>query len=265
MNSQARLLFWLLVAATIAVDVAAIVMLVREGALSRVVYVYDALTTSQLAVVCIWARFTSRPAWFAWLGVLAAVVVCSVLGFLFGGLQRGESFGLYGSFSAVLAFALWLVGGTTKLRELARFGSALQFSLGQLLAAMTVIALLVTVLRTSDLLFGSISLWQLLAVLTVSDVLVVLATLLAWMRPWYWLLRLAASLGMAMAIGVIQTVATNMGLLGSTLTSSFQNDLPPDLVGRIILTVVTFAWLEIGGIVPVDRQADATPPAGDAS
>lgn len=234
--------------------------------MSRVVYVYDSLATSQLAVVCIWARFTYRPSWFAWLGVLVAVVVCAVLGFMFGGLGRGESFGIYGIFAALMAFALWVAGGTSGLQQLARLGkNAWQFSLTQLLAAMTVIALLVTLLRTSDLLFGSIPLWQVLAVLTVSDALVVLATLLVWMRPWHWLQRFAAALAMAIAIGFMQTIATNMGLLGSTLVSSFQNDLPPDLVGRIILASVIFAWLEIGGIVPVDRRAEATPPAGDAS
>jgi hypothetical protein len=263
-NPQARLLFWLLVAATIAVDAATIVMLERNGPQSRVVYVYEALISAQLSAVCIWAIFSQQPTWWRWAGVLAAVAIASLLGIPFGQFVIAESFGLYGSYVAALALALWLLSSAKWWRKLTQLGSASwQFSLSQLLVVMTVSAMLITALRASELLFGAFPIWKLLLVLTISDVIVVIATLVIWKSSWHWIFRLAATIANAALVGVLQTLLTHLGAFGSVILSSIQDNLVPDLIYRILMASVIFAWLEIGGIVPVDRRAEVGPPAGD--
>ena len=74
-----------------------------------------------------------------------------------------------------------------------------------------------------------------------------------------------AAIATAATIGTAQTVAASLGLFGSSVTSSIENDLVPDMAYRIIMTLVIFAWLELGAIISVDRRADEAPPAGDAS
>lgn len=250
--------------ATVAVDVVALVALRQEGPQSRVAYVYDALVTAQLAAACIWATFSRRSAWERWAGALAAVTVAALLGIPFAQFKPAESFGIYGSFAAILMIALWLLSCTAWWKRATHRESATwQFSLLQLMAVMTLSAVLITALRASELLFEDFSIWNVLVVLTVSDVLVVVATLAIWTTPWHWALRLAAAIVTASMIGALQTLLAGLGVFGSGVVSSVANDLPPDLVYRILLTLVLFAWLEIGGIVPVNRRAKVAPPAGD--
>lgn len=265
MNPQARLLFWLLVAATIAVDVIAIMKLRQEGPVSRVVYVYDALVTGQLATACVWATFSRNPLWLRWGGVLAAVATAALLGIPFAQFEPAESFGLYGSFAATLMIALWLLSCTRWWKRTTQLGSAAwQFSLSQLLVVMTLSALLITALRASELLFGDFPIWKVLLVLTISDVLVVMITLAAWTTAWQFIMRLAAAIAGAAFIGILQTLLASVGAFGPEVVSTVEQDLAPDLVYRILMALVLFAWLEIGGIVPVDRRAEASPPAGNA-
>lgn len=264
MKPQASILFWLLVVATVAVNVVTIARFDEEGPLSRIVYVYDALVTAQLAIACIWAKFSPRPAWLKWVGALAAVTVGALLGWWFADLELAESFGIYGSFAVVLTFTLWLLGGTRWWQRATSLGSSSwRFSLGQLIGVMTLVAVLTTVLRASNFLFGEYPVWQILIVMTLSDVLVVVATLGLWSQAWNWVFRLAASIGVAAAIGVVQTASANLGLFGPSVVSSIENDLAPDLTYRIILAAVLFAGLELGSIIPIDRRAETTPPAGE--
>ena len=180
MKQQSQILFWLLLAATAAVDIVAITWLLQAGPESRAAFLYDALVAGQFAVVCIWAAFAARRTWSAWIGVTVAVLVSTAVDVRVTQLSVAEAFGIYGSFAAALMAALWTLQRTSRWKRLSGIDSpAWQFSIGQLLAVMTLVALLITSLRGSDLLFGKIDVWRFLLALTICDVLVVVLTIVA--------------------------------------------------------------------------------------
>jgi hypothetical protein len=70
-NQHSKIIVGLLLAATIAVDLMVANWLREMGPESRIVYVYEALATAQLAVVTIWAVLGAGPALAKWIAVAA--------------------------------------------------------------------------------------------------------------------------------------------------------------------------------------------------
>ena len=123
-----------------------------------------------------------------------AVLVSTAVDVRVTQLSVAEAFGIYGSLAAALMAALWTLQRTSRWKRLSGIDApAWQFSIGQLLAVMTLVALLITSLRGSELLFGKIDVWRFLLALTICDVLVVVPTIVLWAIRWDWLFRLLAA------------------------------------------------------------------------
>lgn len=253
MKQQSHTLFWLLLAATAAVDVVAVTWLLRAGPESRASFLYDALVSSQLALVCLWAVFTARQVLWAWCGTIAAVLMASQVTARLIGLSFSEACGIYGGYAAMLAAVLWILKRTSVWRRLTGANAAAwQYSMGHLLAAMTLIAILVATLRGSELLTGAADLWKFLTVLTVGDVALAVATTILWASQRPLLLRLARACAVAGAIGGFEIFVALLLRQESTV---------PFVAYTIIMSLVIFAWLELVPIIRRDRRAESTSPA----
>lgn len=256
MKSHSKILFWLLVAATLAVDAVAIAWLVEDGPMSRAAYLFDALVTGQLAVVCIWGVFAARRMWSSLLAIGIAVMTSTALEVWAAWMSARESFGGYASLAAALVAALWILKQTPLWRKLApRSPSGWQFSVGQVLVVMTLVALLLASLRKSELVSDPDQ-WKFLAAVVICNVLLVLACVLssAWMRTWW--LRLAFDCAVAILLGVCLTFAASAGWLGQLMTLHFNQEVIPNTAYMVVISLVLFAWLELAPILPNLRRAE---------
>ncbi|MEX2091450.1 MAG: hypothetical protein WD971_02175 [Pirellulales bacterium] len=270
MKQQSQILFWLLLAATAAVDIVAITWLLEAGPESRAAFLYDALVTGQLAVVALWGVFGARRSWAAWCAALAAVGVAGALTARLAQLSLAESCGIHGSSVALLAATLWVLKRTPIWQRLAGKASAAgwQYSMGHLLAAMTIIALLIAALRGSVLLLNSGESWKFFVTLTLGDVVLATSIAFIWLwTSWFprWWPRLAAVLLPALAVGALEAGLAMSGLLGPDV-AQLQEYSPFDLVAYTLMaSIVIFAYLELAPIIRRDQRAVATPLAGTDS
>jgi hypothetical protein len=252
-KQQSQILFWLLLAATASLDAIAIAWLLEAGPESRASFLYDALVSSQLALVCLWAVFTARQLLWAWCGTIAAVSMASQVTARLIGLSFSESCGIYGGYAAMLAAVLWILKRTTAWRRLTGTNAtAWQYSMGHLLAAMTLIAVLVATLQGSELLTGAADLWKFLTALTVGDVALAVATTVLWASQRPLLLRLARACAVAGAIGGFEIFAALLLRQESTV---------PFIAYTIIMSLVIFAWLELVPIIRRDQRVESASPA----
>jgi hypothetical protein len=249
-----RILFWLLLAATAAVDAVAIMWLVEGGIKSQAVFLYDALETGQVSVVAMWCLFGARKPWAAWAAALLTVGVVSLLETRVAELSFAEACGIYGSFFSLLALTLWLLKQTSFWRQLAGsdVSNRWQYSLSHLLAAMTVIALVIVALRGSELLIDSEDMWKSYAMLTIGDVALATSVLIVWLwTSWqpHWWPRLAAAFLPALAIGALETSLALSGGLGEDF-ATLQTYSPFGMIAyTLIASLVIFAYMELAPIV----------------
>jgi len=266
-KQASQTLFWLLIAATLAVDAVVISNLLAAGPMSRVSFVYDGLMTGQLAVVCLWGMFAARRSWSAWLGVLAAVGVAGGLMAWVAELPFLDGAGIYGCFAALLAGVMWGLKRIALWQRLVASNVPVrwQFSLGHLLAAMTVVAVLITALRGSLLLFSAGDTWKLFISLTLADVILVTGTVLVWMwsaaLPYGWA-RLGATLAPALVVGAGQSFFVLTGWLGDEL-AALQRESPMDFVCyALVVALVLYVYLELAPLIAVGPAAEK--PTSDA-
>ncbi len=270
MKSQ-NVIFGLLLAATFAVDALVVAWYLEVGPESRMAVLYDALMAGQLAVVCVWAVFAARRPWLAWGVAVAAVGVVGTLTARLVELSFVEACGIHGLYVALLSLTLWMLKYTPSWKrriENASNGNW-QYSLGQLLAAMTVLALVITVLRSSVLLANIGEAWKFLAILTLGDVVLAASTVFVWLcTSWlpHWWPRLGAVCFPAFVVGGLETAIAISGALGTDV-AVIQSRTKFDLIAyTLIVTLVIFIWLELVPLVPHARRAASLPPAGtDAS
>lgn len=250
-------------AATVAVDALSIAWYLEAGPESLVSYLVEALTTSQLAVVCLWATFGARRRWMAVLTLLVAVLVCTAIDVYGAWFSAGESFGMYTLLALAIMVALWFLKRARLWAKISHNAvPTWQFSVGQVLLGMTVVGLLITALRGSELVRDE-DVWKYLAVYTMCDVAVVLAATVLWAILHPWPLRLCAILALALAAGMLLTAIAASGLAGRYAATSFAQNLVPNSVYTILISLVLFLWLELSPIVPINRQTEATPSAGN--
>jgi hypothetical protein len=257
---HSQILFWLLVAATLAVDAVALAWLVQAGPMTRAAYLFDALVSGQLAVVCIWAVFAARRMWLSLLAIAVAVIVSTALDVWAAWMNAQESFGIYAALAAAIVTALWILKQTPFWRRTvkpAQFGW--QFSIGQVLVVMTIVALLLASLRNTELVAGA-SEWKYLAAVATCDVLIVLVCVLSSILLRDWWVRLAAACAAAIVLGVAITFTATTGWLGELMIVEFNQEVVTHIVYLLVIAMVIFAWLELAPILPV-RRADAAPPA----
>jgi hypothetical protein len=267
MKQHAPLITGLLLAATLVVDAIAIGWYAETQPVSRAAILYDALISAQLAIVVLWAVFSARSSLSGWVASIAAVIAASIPAVGLGLLSVAEGCGLYGSFVAILAAMLWMIRRSRLWQRLTGApATTWQFSLMHMLAITTIVAVLITLLRSSPLVSPGTELWQFITLLTVGDALVVATTLLAWANDSHTMARLAAACGAAATLGVIEAMIVDSGLLGAQLALSLDRNLIDFMAYTVIMAVVIFVWLELVPLVPHARRAASLPPAGaDAS
>ena len=265
MKQQSQIILWLLLAATAAVDAVAIQWLRESGTMSQAVFLYDAMVTAQLSIVCIWCVLGTDRTWAAWIAAIAAVSGVSIVNARILELSLAEAAGIYGSYFVLLGVVLWALKRTRFWRQLVGTeGSATwQYSLSHLLIAMTVLALLIGALRGSSLLLDSADSWKSFVVLTIGDVLLATSTLVVWLwtswRPQWWP-RLAAVLVPAMAIGALEALLAFSGALGEDY-ANVQAYSPFGMVAYTLIASGTiFIYLELAPLILRTRPATSLPP-----
>jgi len=237
----------LLAAATLAMDAVAIHWLqVAPTALAAGV-LFDALCFSQLGLACIWAVF--QPGRRIW-GALVVGVVLLLATFITVELfdfKIWEMLAFLGTYSTLLILSLWAVKYTKlwpKAEAVAR--GIWQFSVGQLLALMTVVAVLLALFRGSEIIPET----DVATDVATSSALVIAAVVI-WARPWHVVLRLTLLLAVAAGLGLADW-------LHSYLVSDpgLSTQVSTSIADSLIQSLVIFIWLEIGRIIP--RAANRT-------
>jgi len=264
-KQQPQIILWLLVAATAAVDAVAIAWLVEAGPLSRAAYLIDALMTGQLALVCIWAVFAARRMLASLAAIGLAISVCTALDVWAAWMAARETFGIYVGLAAAYVAILWIIKQTPGWQRVAnRTHSGWQFSIGQVLVVMTVVALTLVLLRDTTI-AASEEEWKFLAALSISDVLIVVVAVLANVHFSEWWVRLTASCAAAIALGISLTYAQAAGWLGETMVAPFNQEIVPNTAYMLVIALLLVAWIELTPILPLARRAEFAPPAGDTT
>jgi hypothetical protein len=274
-NQHSKIIVGLLLAATIAVDLMVANWLREMGPESRIVYVYEALATAQLAAVTIWAVLGAGPALAKWIAVAAVVVLSAFATARLEGpeITLVEMLGINACFVSLLAFTLWVLKQTRFWQRLngAATESPWRFSMSQLLIVTTVVALLITAMRQSFV-FAVGDMWKSYMLLTMADIVLVTGTIIAWrwarsMPQWFpiWIPRWGVVTAVAMVVGFVETLATLSGLLGESFAADLARAKFDLMAYTLIAAFVVFLYLELTPILRVGRPAEESPPDGAAT
>lgn len=243
MQQRSPLIFWLLLAATIAVDLVVFsqTRLASVGSIQLEV-LQLALVFAQLSAACIGiVAVATTPA-------IRALVAAAAIALAILGLHRSESHIQYidaamlvGIHSTSMLFALWLL----KLLLARRGGNNefAQFSMKSIFAVMTAVAVVASLARAASLFHEN---RDFTIGFQLTNVLLPTAAFILWRRKWHWILRMAATFAAALSCG--------------WLLSVFQPQ--PDLLAEELFCIeaaVLIVWLTFGQIIPAHSA-----PAGDA-
>jgi hypothetical protein len=242
-----RSIFWLLLAATVCIDAVAFSQTQRTASAASlpadifIRVVCDALITSQMSIICIWAALAFRKV--LWLPVLVAALTAAFIAVVF----RDSSqtlwdawrlyLSMYGLEAALLLAALWLLRGSSFWQRRTGVAGRWRFSLANLLVVMAIVAVLMSVLRTGP--FADESKWLNIG-FACSVVAMAGTTAVVWSFPWHWFLRFATTTGIALVLGVAVNLFSQFG------SSAFPAFEAHYLVQAIMLS----AWLGWGSILP---------------
>jgi hypothetical protein len=255
MLQRSPVIFWLLLAATLAVDAVVCSWVVPEPKFVPsgvyVVVTFLALILSQLSIVCIWSGVSSTKSVWTRFAPLIATVTATFVTTIFlrrPGTQSEilmSQLAYYGLHAALLLIAVWLLKRTTFWRRIGSESHEWQFSLGDSLIAMTVVALLAALMPRSWLLNSSASL-NFLFVL--SSVALAVESVVVWSLSWHWLLRLAGVLGFAALLGAVLLLLPSGRAFYAMIIGAHY------LVQALVLSV----WLGCGPILPHASVVDGT-------
>jgi hypothetical protein len=260
MQQHPRIIFWLLFAATAAVDA---VVLRWAAGLQPAAADYQpvavaALVLGEASIIYIWSAL--RPfstLWSKVAPVCAVVLAASVNGVYFRmtdndrGITTFTTFlGFFGLHAVLLMAALWFLQRTNFWRRLSGAARSWQFSLLHILATMTITAVLATLIRGN--VYFSQTPWTNLA-FTCSYVALAVCSVIVWSCRWNWFLRLAGVLGISLLIGFGANVMFFRGTSGLGL--DVFNVLHAFYV---IQAVVLSLWLGLGQILPSRFDARET-------
>jgi hypothetical protein len=249
MKQRSPVIFWLLLAATLAVDAVAVVWLFTAERHTAAETLVDALSFSQISVACVWwMQATIHRRWKAAAPVVVAVaaaIMTSRLPYI----SLIDAAALYGSHLIAVAAALWLAKRTTWIRRGNRPQDlpTWQFSVAQLLLVMTLLAILLVALKSAELVRDA---WAAIVAVITGNVALIVGVLFVWYLRQHTLVRLAIMLVVA------AVVALANGLLRPYFLGNF-------VAYYVIQTLVLWLWLELGRIVPSDEPAlaDGSPSA----
>lgn len=255
MPRRSLIIFWILLAATLVVDVIVISRVASETfpAPLYLKMAYDALIVSQMSVVCIWAVLSSKK--IRWIPALLAPVVAALVATTFSNdpVNFADEFKLYlsiyGLAAAMLVVLLWMFRGTRYWRRRTGSENRWRYSVAQLLVAMTVVACLAVAMRNGPF-HGDIALLNILFVS--SFAFLAMWSVILWSSSLHWFIRLSAVLGLALLLGAFFGLIADFG-------STIWIDLGSHFV---IQAIVLSAWLALGPILPLSAAsaADQSPP-----
>jgi hypothetical protein len=253
MTARSPIIYWLLLAATLAVSAVTVSGICAFKASSKVPgaassALYGAWMLGILTIASIWAVFSPRRRWWTnlvWL--FAAVAVVALVVAWAADFGRSDIMAYCGSYVTALTLLLWAVKNSWLWPDRAQhLTHRWQFSVGHMLVLMTIVALLITSVRDSELVRNEQS-RELLLVGVVTNVLLALGLVLIWAQPWHPVVRLAAMLALGGLVGWCAERATSPASTYAVPSS-------------LIEVLFVFAWLEFGGIIPRDEPADSAPP-----
>jgi hypothetical protein len=252
-NTHSPIIFWLLAAATLAVDSVALSWLNDQPFLPSAAILYDALCFSQLSIVCIWSVFGGQNRVVCACGVLLAIAVAAALTAWNFEFQFWEMLALFGAYATLLIVVLWIVKHSKLWPVKAERGASVwQFSLGQLLVLTTILAVLLTLFRYSELQ----DLGEAIASDFIWNCLMIVSLVVVWARPWSAWSRLAVCLSTALLLGVASW--SYDFFRADPLLDVKPSDIPTYFASGLIQTLVVFTWLESTPIIS-DSVAIATP------
>jgi len=249
MPARSPVLFWLLMAATVCVDLAAGVMRIREP-YSATETLYLGLALGQLSAVCIWAAYSAYGTLSRWLSYALAVVIASIAT-VFIESQHEVKFlsplALYASHVMVVVIALWLLRALRNRREAP---TATQFSVKNLLFLMTIVAFVSTMIgRATGLHHDGLF----LAVSVLGNAIVAVGCVISRRDDRHPILALSIAIAVA--------------LVTAWWVSRFRPEsFDQAVVMYCVQTITISAWLEWGGIIADGDAAAGNPqptePAG---
>jgi hypothetical protein len=215
MPHRSPVIFWLLLAATLCVDIVATVWLFKETLQLRSATLFMAMAYAQISILCVWAVLRSTTIRFRWVvpfvpGFLAALTITLA--------QVGKRSGAIFTWEVLLAFVslmwvhvaslllmLWLLKPT---RLLASYidGSrerSWQFTIKHLLILSTGIPVLVIVFKNSEIVHSGVTSRGFVEFVSWVIGNIALTVVIAAIAPkkWAWLLKLASYAGAGLALG----------------------------------------------------------------
>jgi hypothetical protein len=243
-------MFWLLLAATIAIDAVAVYWLYADAYRAAADTLFDALVVSQISLFCIWAILGARGRIWAPLVPFAAAAVTVAAIEPLGLFRWTDAAAERGIHVAALLTLLWILkrtpwwqrGVSPAARE------NWQFSLSQLVVVMTVVAVLIAFLRHADV---TREIWsEILGAVIYGYILLPVAAVLIWRWVPSATLRLLATF-VAAGIFAVKPVVLKQDYWLSTLAF------------YLIQAPMLWLWLELGQIVT--RPPAATDIGSDVS
>jgi hypothetical protein len=232
MQQRSPIIFWLLLAATISLDLVFASWIRLHGWTERLELLILALVFGQLSVVCIWIVLSTQPVIYRCVVGAAAVPLAALA-------IRGAEPPLNYSESAAL-IAVHFAGSVLALGLLklymayrSRVPTAAQFSMKHLFVLMTGIALMAAILGGSKLFRES---WFIPSLLVANNVLIAVVALAFWFSRWHWVGRVAATLAVTLFVGWCLT------FLREHLSGQFE-------IMNCIQALIVLAWLDWGEII----------------
>lgn len=255
MFQRSPVIFWLLLAATLAVYAVVISWVASEPYPTPpfAMAAFDALTFGQLSLVCIWSALRPTKSLWSYLAPFLAVIVAAFVAAMV--IQDPAAFWsqfslylfYYGLCAGVLLLVLWFLRRTTFWKRRTNSSEIWQFSMAELLIVMTAVAVLATVARQTPFLAGGV--WIGFAV-TGSFVSLTLANVLSWSLSIHWLARLSLAMGAAILLGILLAIAIDFPPI---VTQMMGADL-------LIQSVLISIWLGNSEIIPARATSNVDEP-----
>jgi hypothetical protein len=208
--------------------------------------VYFALLSGQLSALCLWSALRLRSKMWSFAVPLLAALLAA-LAYTVRETDRLTDFlAFFAAQAATITLAMWVFQRTRYWQQRSGTKTDWQFSIAQLLIAMTVVALLIVAFQSSTLWNdqGGDDTRQFFGFLGISSILAVASTYI-WSLASHWLLRLAGVLALAIAVSTIHLLDNRFMFAFFAVTF---------LIEGIVLSIA----LTLGGILP-SHEANHTP------
>jgi hypothetical protein len=236
---RSPVIFWLLLAATLAIDAVSMSNAFHRPSNTTWVIAYDALVAGQLSALSIWASLRRCKNFWTRVAPVAAVLVAAAVVGLFGKPPFVDVLPYYGLQVAAIMAIVWMLDRTSFWQWRTGSSAKWQYSVFELLVLMTVVAMLATTLRATDWFSGSR--WINLAFICGSVSLAVAGTVV-WTMSWHWLLRASGTVAFALLLGVAFMV-------------TMEPFLPQFLTAHYLIQAIELSlWFAVGGIIPRDES-----------